>query len=256
MIVTICLLGIRVSRVSLVSACEQICQWVSDQQRTYVCVAPISTLVDAQRDRAYAAVINAAGMVTPDGMPVVWLAKFKGCRDIARTYGPDLMRQVCKQAQAQGLRHFFYGSTPETLTKLQQRLTAVYPRLIIAGTYAPSFQPEAQPEQEEIIRQINASMADILWVGLGSPKQDFWMHMHRPLLSTPVIIGIGAAFDFIAGVKPQAPRWMQKAGLEWFFRLCCEPKRLWKRYLIGNSLFFYYMIKDLMGISPREGGTR
>ena len=114
----------------------------------------------------------------------------------------------------------------------------------VVGSYAPAFKPEVWQESQEVVDQINNSLADIVWVGLGSPKQDFWMHVHRPLLKASVIVGAGAAFDFCSGVKPQAPRWMGACGLEWFFRLCCEPRRLWKRYLVGNSLFIFYLIKD------------
>ena len=182
-------------------------------------------------------------MVTPDGMPVVWLARSHGCQDIARTYGPDLMLEVCNHGQDLGLRHFFYGGTEDTLQKLQQKLLESYPQILIAGSYAPPFRAEVWQEDKEIIDRINNSAADIVWVGLGSPKQDFWMHLHRPLLNVPVIVGAGAAFDFCSGVKPQAPRWMQGCGLEWFFRLCCEPGRLWKRYLMGNSLFLIYLFR-------------
>ncbi len=244
MLKTISLLGVSVSRVSPVLAARQICRWVAQEYHTYVCVAPVSTLVDAQRDPQYRAAVNASGMVTPDGMPVVWLARAKGCKDINRTYGADLMQEVCKQGQKIGLRHFFYGSTVGTLEKLEQRLTAMYPRLLIAGSYAPPHRNGLWAENQEVIGRINDSGADILWVGLGSPKQDFWMQNHRPLLDVPVIVGAGAAFDFLSGTKPQAPRWMQKSGLEWLFRLLCEPRRLWKRYLVGNSLFIYYVIKD------------
>jgi N-acetylglucosaminyldiphosphoundecaprenol N-acetyl-beta-D-mannosaminyltransferase len=183
-------------------------------------------------------------MVTPDGMPVVWLARFRGCQDIARTYGPDLMLEVCDHGQDLGLRHFFYGGTEDTLQELQQKLQGLFPRILVAGSYAPPFRREVWQEGPEVIDRINSSAADIVWVGLGSPKQDLWMQAHRPVLNAPVIVGAGAAFDFCSGAKPQAPRWMQNSGLEWFFRLCCEPRRLWKRYLIGNSLFLIYLIKD------------
>jgi N-acetylglucosaminyldiphosphoundecaprenol N-acetyl-beta-D-mannosaminyltransferase len=184
-------------------------------------------------------------MVTPDGMPVVWLAKLKGCPNIERTYGPDLMHEVCNRGRENGLRHFFYGGTEETLAKLKQRLTTFYPGLNVVGIYAPPFRPQAQKEDSHVINRINDSGADILWVGLGSPKQDFWMELNRPLLNVPVIVGAGAAFDFLSGVKPQAPRWIQRSGFEWLFRLCCEPQRLWRRYLVGNSLFVYYVLTDL-----------
>lgn len=244
MLKTISLLGVNVSRVNLDVAVGQICEWVRQKQRTYVCVAPVSTLVDAQRDPQYLQVLRAAGMVTPDGMPVVWLARFRGCKDIGRAYGPDILLEVCKHGQESGLRHFFYGGTEDTLRKLQQKLIESFPKILIAGSFAPDFKPQVWQEEKQVIDRINASGADIVWVGLGSPKQDFWMQMHRPLLNASVIVGAGAAFDFCSKVKPQAPRWMQASGLEWFFRLCCEPRRLWKRYLIGNSLFLIYLIKD------------
>ena len=245
MLKTISLLGVNVSRVNPVLAVQQICEWVGQKQRTYVCVAPVATLVDARRNPLYAAVVNAAGMVTPDGMPVVWLARAHGCKDIERTYGPDLLLEVCNHGQELGLRHFFYGGTEDTLRKLQQKLLGTYPQILVVGHYAPPFHAQVVQEDAQVIDRINNSAADIVWVGLGSPKQDFWMQLHRPLLNAPVIVGTGAAFDFCSGVKPQAPRWMRPLGLEWFFRLCCEPGRLWKRYLIGNSLFLIYLIKDL-----------
>jgi len=244
MLKTISLLGVNVSRVNPALAVRQICEWIGQKQRTYVCVAPVSTLVDARRDPNYMQVVNAAGMVTPDGMPVVWLARWRGCQDIERTYGPDVLLEVCNKGQDLGLRHFFYGATEETLLKLQQKLVSAYPRMLVVGSYAPPFRAEVCQEEAQVIDRINKSAADIIWVGLGSPKQDFWMHLHRPLLNASVIVGAGAAFDFCSGAKPQAPRWMRPLGLEWFFRLCCEPWRLWKRYLIGNSLFLIYLIKD------------
>jgi N-acetylglucosaminyldiphosphoundecaprenol N-acetyl-beta-D-mannosaminyltransferase len=244
MLKTISLLGVKVSRVNPVLAVQQICDWVEQRERNYVCVAPVATLVDAQRDPQYMQVLAEAGMITPDGMPVVWLAKARGCKDIERTYGPDLMLEVCNRGQALGLRHFFYGGTEDTLLKLKQKLLELDPQILIVGSYAPPFRADVWQEGQAMIDRINHSQADIVWVGLGSPKQYFWMQVHRPLLNAPVIVGAGAAFDFCSGVKPQAPRWMQNCGLEWFFRLCCEPGRLWKRYLIGNSLFLIYLIKD------------
>jgi N-acetylglucosaminyldiphosphoundecaprenol N-acetyl-beta-D-mannosaminyltransferase len=244
MLKTIALLGVNVSRVNPVLAVRQICAWATEKHRTYVCVAPVSTLVDAKRNDAYAQAVNGAGMVTPDGMPVVWLAKAYGCKDVMRTYGPDLMREVCNQGQYLGLKHFFYGGTEATLEKLKARLLEDYPQMIIAGMYAPAFKPQVWQEDKEVLARINQTKADVLWVGLGSPKQDFWMQMHRPLLDVPVIVGAGAAFDFCSGVKPQAPRWMQSAGLEWFFRLCCEPGRLWKRYFVGNTMFIFYVVRE------------
>ena len=139
MLKTINLLGVHVSRVNLVSAVSQICEWVAQKKRAYVCVAPVSTLVDARRDPQYSAVVNGAGMVTPDGMPVVWLARSRGCKDIGRAYGPDIMQEVCDEGQDLGLRHYFYGGTEDTLQKLQQKLLDRYPQMLVAGSYAPPF---------------------------------------------------------------------------------------------------------------------
>ncbi len=237
------ILGVQVGVLNPPMAVSHIMKWVKQQKKVYVCVAPVSTIVDCQRVKGYKDIINHAAMVTPDGMPVVWFAKIKGY-NVSRTYGPSLMRHICDQGQSEGLRHFLYGSTEATLERLQASLKASYPQIQIAGAYAPPFSTDVGREQEEVIQRMNRSRSDILWVGLGAPKQDFWMDIHRPLLNVPVMVGIGAAFDFISGIKPQAPRWMQNMGLEWFFRLCCEPRRLWRRYLIGNILFIGYIIRD------------
>ncbi len=250
MLKSISLLGVHVSCVNLDSAIQQICAWVAEKQRGYVCVAPVATLVDARRDPAYAKAVNGAAMITPDGMPVVWLARLRGGGPVGRTYGPDLMRGLCQKGQKLGLKHFFYGGSEDTLKLLQHKLLGSCPDLRVAGAYAPGHHPEAWQEQKDVLDLINQSGADIVWVGLGSPKQDFWLALNRPLLEAPVLIGAGAAFDFCSGAKVQAPRWIQQNGLEWLFRLCCEPRRLWKRYLIGNSLFVMYLIRELFVKTP------
>lgn len=239
------ILGVRVSALSVDLACREIEGWVKERRKRYVCVAPVSTIVDCQHDSAYRDVVNAADMVTPDGMPVAWLVRSKGYPYVERTYGPDLMRAVCSRP---GLRHYFLGGTPEAMGPLSRNLQRDLSGINIVGMYSPSFRLQAQPEEGVVISTINAAKPDVLWVGLGSPKQDFWMNMHRSCLDVPVMVGVGAAFDFLAGTKPQAPRWMQRTGFEWLFRLCCEPKRLWKRYLIGNSLFVYYLLRSFFPI--------
>jgi len=206
-------------------------------------VAPISTIVDSQWDKDYKEVLNGAGMVTPDGMPLVWIAKMKGNKEIGRTYGPDLLLALCEKGQNKGTKHYFYGGTESTCGLLKNVLKGKFLHINIVGHYAPPFKPLHGQEDQEVINEINRANPDILWVGLGSPKQDYWMVEHRQCLDVPVIIGVGAAFDFIAGVKKQAPRWIQRSGLEWLFRLYCEPKRLWRRYLLGNTQFIYFLIK-------------
>lgn len=238
------ILGVKVSAVNLSSASQQIEEWIAARVKTYVCVAPVSTVMDCQDDPEYLRIVNNAGMVTPDGMPVVWLGRRQAGTRVERTYGPDLMNAFCALSEEKGYKHFFYGGSSTANRLLIENLKRRFPKLNIAGQFSPSFLAIKQKEKSEVIGQINASGADVLWVGLGSPKQDFWMALHRNDIEVPVIVGAGAAFDFLAGTKPQAPRWMQRSGLEWVFRLCCEPQRLWKRYLVGNSRFIYLLLKN------------
>jgi N-acetylglucosaminyldiphosphoundecaprenol N-acetyl-beta-D-mannosaminyltransferase len=239
------ILGVRISATTLSSACEAIEGFIRRKEKTYVCVAPVSTVVDCQKSENYRNIVNNAGMVTPDGMPVVWLGRLSGNKTVQRTYGPDLMAAVCERSQATGYRHFFYGGTQKTNEQLVEVLRRRFPQLIIAGTYVPPFRAVGEREDEAVLAQINKAQSDIVWIGLGSPKQDYWMALHRPLLNAPVLVGVGAAFDFLAGTKKQAPRWMRRSGLEWVFRLCSEPHRLWRRYLIGNSQFIWYLFEDM-----------
>jgi len=243
---TIELLGVNVDIINPNKACERIAQWILEKKKSYVCVAPVSTLVDCQKDQLYKDIVNQASMVTPDGMPVVWLARSKGAKQIERTYGPDLLLKLTDVGQSKGWRHFFYGATQETCDLLERRLKYLFTDVNIVGKIVPPFKTKAEKESEDILFQINKADPDILWIALGSPKQDYWMYHNRPYLNASVLVGVGAAFDFISGLKPQAPQWMRNSGLEWLFRLCCEPKRLWRRYLIGNALFVFYILKDLL----------
>jgi len=205
--------------------------------------------VEASEDPEYRSVVNGADLVLPDGMPVVWAARMKGARQAKRVCGPDLMRKICTDYSFTHIKHFFYGTDQSTLELLRRRLLEMNPEINICGMMAPPYFLKAVLESEETIARINASGADIVWVGLGAPKQDVWAKIHREHLDTPVLIGIGAAFDFLAGVKPRAPVWMQRCGLEWFFRLCCEPRRLWRRYLVGNTKFCWKLLTETFGLS-------
>ena len=238
------ILGVKVDAVNLDSAWGIIEEWVSKREKAYVCVAPVSTIVSCHEDEQYRDVVNRAQMVTPDGMPVVWLARGKGFKEVERTYGPDLLLKVCKEGQQKELRHFFYGGTEEVCGRLKTALAAQASSIRIVGMYSPPFRELTDAENEKIVTMINEAQPDILWVGLGSPKQDFWMSKNRDKLTGPVMLGVGAAFDFLSGIKPQAPRWMQCSGLEWLFRLCCEPRRLWKRYFVGNTKFIVLLLKE------------
>jgi N-acetylglucosaminyldiphosphoundecaprenol N-acetyl-beta-D-mannosaminyltransferase len=242
------ILGVGISAVNMQMALAVIDEWIAERTRHYVCVTPVHSVMECHYDPEVRALFNRAGLVTPDGMPVVWLCRLAGHDHVRRVYGPDLMLALCEHSQRHGYRHFFYGGTPDVLDKLCAVLQARFPDLQIAGSYAPPFRPLTADEDAEVVAQINASEADIVWVGLGAPKQERWMAEHRDKLAAPVQIGVGAAFDFHAGTKPQAPRWMQRSGLEWLFRLASEPRRLWKRYFKANSLFVLNIVLQKSGL--------
>ncbi len=237
-------LGMRVSAVDMPAAVSTIERWIADDARQYICICTVHTVMECQRDPTFMAVVNGAGLRTPDGMPLVWLSRRAGHRDVRRVYGPDLMLELCARSAATGHRHFFYGGGPGVADELAESLSARFPGLRVAGTHTPPMLPVGGLEDEATVRKINESGADIVWVGLGTPKQDWWVANHRPLLEAPVLIAVGAAFDFHTGRVRQAPGWMQRNGLEWLFRLSQDPKRLWKRYLVLNSLFVLKILTE------------
>lgn len=239
-------LGVKISAVNMGLAVERIDSWISSRQCSYVCITGVHGVMESQRDEDLKRIHNSAGMVTPDGMPMVWINRLSGNSHVQRVYGPDLMLEVCKDGLEKGYKHFFYGGGNGVAEDLVEKLKQKFPDIQIAGTNTPPFRTLSGAEDQEIVELINASGADIVWVGLSTPKQERWMADHVDRLTAPVMIGVGAAFDFHAGLKSQAPRWMQRSGLEWFYRLCSEPKRLWKRYLVNNPLFcFYFLLQTL-----------
>ena len=182
-------------------------------------------------------------------MPLVWLSRLSGGSPVGRVYGPDLMLAVCERSVGRGYRHFLYGGGPSVAEKLASQLQNRFPGLGIVGAYSPPFRPLTQREDQEIVERINAAQPDFVWVGLGAPKQEHWMADHLVKLNATVLIGVGAAFDFHSGVKVQAPYWMQRSGLEWFFRLLSEPRRLWRRYLVYNTKFLYLIFLQSLGLA-------
>jgi N-acetylglucosaminyldiphosphoundecaprenol N-acetyl-beta-D-mannosaminyltransferase len=215
-------------------------QWAKGRQSRYVCICNVHVVVTAKQDQQFRRVVNEADMATPDGMPLVWVLRKMGFHQQERINGPDLMWRMCEQAAEKGLSIFLYGSTPETLERLIDNLKTSFPQLVIAGIHSPPFRLLSDEVDPEMIDRINGSGAQIMFVGLGCPKQEFWMAAHRGKIQA-VMIGVGAAFDYHAGTVTRAPLWMQRSGLEWLFRLMSEPKRLWKRYLVTNSLFLLYL---------------
>ena len=201
----------------------------------------------SQKDEKLRQIHNQAGLVTPDGMPLVWLSRLNGFPWVERVYGPDLMLAVCERSLSKGYRHYFYGGLEGVPEKLAESLRRRFPKLQIVGVYSPPFRPLTKDEDECVIQKINQAKPDIVWVGLSTPKQEYWMHEHLHRITAPVMVGVGAAFDFHAGLKKQAPRWMQRSGLEWFFRLVTEPRRLWRRYLINNPWFLWLILSPGSG---------
>lgn len=203
----------------------------------YICVTSVHGVITAFRRPAVRATLNGADIATPDGMPIVWALRSFGVKKQARVYGPTLMLKLCEQAVRLGHRLFFYGSREDTLVALCARLKARFPALMVAGAYSPPFRPLTPAEDARCTQMILDSDADIVFVGISTPKQEHWMAEHRDRLGGVIMVGVGAAFDFHAGRVKQAPQWMQRAGLEWFFRLLMEPRRLWRRYILETPLF-------------------
>jgi N-acetylglucosaminyldiphosphoundecaprenol N-acetyl-beta-D-mannosaminyltransferase len=224
-------LGVLVSAIDLRGAVRRIKDAVARGERGYICVCGVHGVIECRDDPALQDIHNKAMAVVPDGMPLVWALHAAGHADAGRVYGPDLMRAVFAAGQSTGMRHFLYGTTPTALARLEHRLLRTYPGCKITGTFAPPFRALTPEEEQTIAKKINATDADVVWVGLSTPKQEKWMAAMRGRLDAPVLIGVGAAFDFIGGGKRSAPRIMQVLGLEWLFRLASEPRRLWRRYM-------------------------
>ena len=253
-------LGVGISAINIPMAVRVIDRWIRRKTKNYICITGVHGVMESQRDAELKHIHNAAGMVTPDGMPMVWMNRLRGNCHVKRVYGPDLMLEVCAQSAKKGWKHFFYGGAEGVADLLSQKLRERFPAMQVVGTYCPPFRPLTEEEDRDLVQQINASGADVVWVGLSTPKQEKWMSKHIGRLDAPVMIGVGAAFDFHAGLKKQAPKWMQKSGMEWFFRLVTEPSRLWKRYLVNNPLFLWYLTLSALGLrdfreSPAQTGA-
>jgi len=241
-------LGVRVSAVNLESAVARIEAAIADGRKEYVCVRDAHGIVRCQKDAELRSAHNRAFIVTPDGVPLVWALKRGGHAESDRVYGPDLMLAILQAGRSSGRRHFLYGATAATLERLETRLVEKFPDLCIADSWAPPFRDLSTREEEEVADRINRSRVDIVWVGLGSPKQELWMARMRARLDAPILVGVGAAFDFHAGLKRQAPRIVQRSGFEWAFRLCCEPRRLWRRYAVVVPSFLALMLLQRLGL--------
>ena len=237
------ILGTDINLLVLDQAVQQIEEFIHGKEFHYVCFCNVHTIMTCKDDKTFRRITNDAALALPDGMPLVWTARLYGYHQPRRVYGPDLMLVLSKK----GFQRIFsfplrriYKCARDPCREIKRQVS----RIKIVGCYSPPFRSLSQHEDEKIVRMINESGADILWVGLGAPKQERWMASHCGRIKAPVMLGVGAAFDFHSGTVKQSPKWMQDRGIEWLFRLCVDPKRLWKRYLINNYRFVYHLVKE------------
>ena len=236
---------VRIGNTNYDDATNRILTWAVTGEKKYVCVANVHMVMEAQDDINFRKIINNADLVTPDGMPLVWTMRLLGNKNQTRVYGPTLTHHVCKAASESDLPVGFYGGSPEITKSLVQNISNRFATLQIAYAYSPPFRPLRLEEDEAVVQNINKSGAKILFVGLGCPKQEHWMFNHMGKINA-VMIGVGAAFDFHAGAKKQAPSWIMTMGLEWLFRLSNEPRRLWRRYLYNNPRYLFLVARQIL----------
>jgi N-acetylglucosaminyldiphosphoundecaprenol N-acetyl-beta-D-mannosaminyltransferase len=246
-------LTVPVSAANIATAVEEIDRWIRERRRSYATLTGVHGIMESVRNERIHCAHNAAGLVLPDGMPLVWLLWRGGFACAERVYGPDLMLALFGRSEQTGYRHFLYGSTPPVIERLRANLQRRFPAAGIVGAHAPPFRPAGVAEDDSVIAEINADAPDIVWVGLSTPKQELWMASHRHRLTAPALIGVGAAFDFHAGLVRQAPRRMQRMGLEWAFRLAIEPRRLAGRYLRNNPAFLALLAAEKLGLRQARG---
>jgi N-acetylglucosaminyldiphosphoundecaprenol N-acetyl-beta-D-mannosaminyltransferase len=239
-------LGVEVDAVQIPHVIHQMEEWMHARDGShFIALTSVDTIMQAWHQDSFRQILNAADLTVPDGMPLVWLGRMMGYEMKRRVYGPDLLLDFCRATQAKGYGHFFYGGASGVPERLADALLRRCPHLRVTGTYSPPFRRLTQEEDMQAVEMINQAAPDVLWVGLGCPKQERWMFEHRHLLNVPVTVGVGAAFDFYTGRVAQAPCWMREHGLEWFFRLTQEPRRLWRRYLIQNPQFIFQVCLEL-----------
>jgi N-acetylglucosaminyldiphosphoundecaprenol N-acetyl-beta-D-mannosaminyltransferase len=244
-------LGVRVDGVQVPEVVSLMERWIQERAAVhYIAVTGMHGIMEAQQDPGFRSILKAADLVVPDGMPLVWLGRWHGYALRRRVYGPELMETFCRTT-GPSYRHFFYGGGPGVADRVAEVLKQRY-GVNAVGTYSPPFRPLTEEENTQVSCQIQTAAPEVVWVGLSTPKQERWMYEHRPRLTVPLIAGVGAAFDFISGTVKQAPAWMQENGLEWFFRLIQEPRRLWRRYLILGSRFAWNVPLELLGLKKFE----
>ncbi len=225
------ILGVGVDAVTMDDVIAHVTRWIAEHQSGFICVTSAHGIIECQGDPHLRAIHDRAALVVPDGMPIVLMARWLGHPQTAQVYGPALMQRLSELSVERGYRQFYYGGAPGVADALRERLMRTLPGLKVVGTLTPPFRPMTRDEDAAAVELINACQPDILWVGLSTPKQEFWMDAHLGRLEVPVMIGVGAAFDFLSGTKPLPPAWIRRTPLQWLWRLASEPRRLWRRYI-------------------------
>ena len=239
------ILGIQVDSVTMDEALHEIGRLIGEKKPRFVVTPNVDVLVQLQTDPDFRRIFYDAALILPDGLPLLWVANFLGTPLKAKVSGSDLFVEFCAFAAQKGYKVYFMGAMPGVAAEAAQRLTKRYPGLQVAGTHSPSFGFEKnEAECADIVQKIRAAAPDVLFLGLGSPKQEKWADRFKEQLGVPVMIGVGISFDYVAGTVKRAPLWMQNIGFEWLFRLCMEPRRLWKRYLLNDPKFFWYVLRQ------------
>ena len=253
-------LGVLVDAVQIPDVIQRMDRWIQQREGSrYVAVADAHSIVEAQRDPAFKQILDTAAMVIPDGIPLIWYGRQSGYPLPERVCGPDVFESFCRDKSTRERAHFLYGGATGVPELLGEILTKRFPGVRIAGSYSPPFRPLTEEEDEQVVAMINGSGADILWVGLGCPTQERWIYAHRHRLTVPVVVGVGAAFDFLSGRQPRAPQFVRNCGLEWLYRIVKEPRRLLRRNLSSNFSLAYYWFREMFvrgTVVPAETPTR
>jgi N-acetylglucosaminyldiphosphoundecaprenol N-acetyl-beta-D-mannosaminyltransferase len=245
------LLGVPVDSVTMQETLERMDALIAARRPSYVVTPNVDVLVQLQRDKEFKRIYDGAALVVPDGVPLLWAGMFLGTPLKEKVSGSDLFVEFCKHAAEKGHKVYFMGAMPGVAAKAAEVLTKRHPGLKVVGTHSPSFGFEKNEEEcRMIVQKIREAAPDVLFVGLGSPKQEKWTDRWKDKHGVPVSVSVGISFDYVAGTVKRAPRWMQDSGFEWLFRLCIEPKRLWKRYLVDDPKFFWYLLKQKLSRKP------
>ncbi|MGA7342877.1 MAG: WecB/TagA/CpsF family glycosyltransferase [Terracidiphilus sp.] len=247
------LLGVPVAAVDMPSAISEVCSWIARGDRgRMVTFSTVHMLVEGIRNPGFSKVLQSSDMNCPDGMPLVWYGRRKIGKRVEQVCGPDFLPAFCQATADMNLRHYFYGGAEGIAATAASRLKRKCPGVQIAGVYSPPFRPLNPAEKDEIVRAINAARPDVLWVCLGCPKQEAWIDEFKDKLDVPVLLAVGLALDILAGAKGRAPSFMRNFGLEWLYRLFQEPRRLWRRYLVYNSIFLYRLLTEKLQPAGRS----